>query len=235
MPPNWITLNSKDNTVVSRDPCRRGAVYRWLTAQCPMIRLQICVVNAPPYGDLVLAKITLSRDAWLEQALRVLREEGIQGVRVERLARDLNVSKGSFYWHFQDREDMRRAMLDYWAESYTGAVVDNPEFQRGDPATALRAAMKMVRELQLDEYELTIRAWADHDAMADRVVREVYSRRSEFVSGLFRRLGFRGLDAEIRTRLMLCYMSWEPNMYADETKQRRLRLLALQHEILTRK
>jgi AcrR family transcriptional regulator len=178
---------------------------------------------------------SLSRDEWLNEALEVLREEGIQGVRVERLARDLNVTKGSFYWHFKSREDLQRAMLDHWKSSYTDAVVDNPDFRNGDAAAALLAAMKMVREHRLDEYELAFRAWADHDPIADRVARDVYARRHEFVDGLFKRIGFRGLDAEIRTRLMLCYMSWEPNMYADESERRRLQFLNLQHELLTRK
>ena len=58
---------------------------------------------------------------------------------------------------------------------------------------------------------------------------------SEFAKGFFERLGIRGLNAEIRTRLSLCTMSWEPNMVLDESQSRRLRLLELQHELLTKK
>ena len=54
----------------------------------------------------------LNRNAWLEQALHVLREEGIQGVRIERLARDLGVTKGSFYWHFDNLDDLRQSILE---------------------------------------------------------------------------------------------------------------------------
>ncbi len=182
-----------------------------------------------------MKKNSLGRDEWLNRALSVLREEGIQGVRVERLARDLNVSKGSFYWHFTDRGDLQSAMLDHWKSFYTDVVVDNPEFQNGDAAAALLAAMKMVREHRLDEYELAFRAWADQDPVVGKVVRDVYARRNRFVSGFFQQLGFNRLEAEIRTRLMLCYMSWEPNMYAHESQKRRQQLLTLQHELLTRK
>jgi AcrR family transcriptional regulator len=180
-------------------------------------------------------KPRLCREEWLARALEVLRREGIQGVRVERLARDLGVTKGSFYWHFKDRSDLFGSLLEYWSDRYTGVIVENREFLAGDPRAALLAAMTMVRRERLDQYELAIRAWADSDPAADRACRAVYARRNQFVKGLFERLGFRGLEADVRTRLMLCYMSWEPNMYPDEAEGRRLQLLKIHHELLTQK
>ena len=56
---------------------------------------------------------------WFEAALRVLRTEGHSSVRVERLARDLDISKSGFYWHFRDRRDLELQLLDYWAHEYT--------------------------------------------------------------------------------------------------------------------
>ncbi|MDC0936945.1 TetR/AcrR family transcriptional regulator [Pirellulales bacterium] len=180
------------------------------------------------------AEPRLNPEAWLGRALEVLREEGIQGVRVERVARDLGVTKGSFYWHFKDRPDLHRSILRYWTEQYNDVVVENREFLDTEPAKGLLAAITRVREEGLDKYELAMRAWADHDSEADEVVRAAYEKRSAFVRGFFTRLGFRGLDAEVRTRLTLCYLSWEPNMYPDESEARRLNLLKFQHNLLTR-
>ena len=177
----------------------------------------------------------LSRDAWLRRALEVLRDEGVQGVRIERLARDLGVTKGSFYWHFKDRGDLRRSMLDYWTEKYNDVIVQHPEYQDAEPAAGLLAAVRRVRAEGLDHYELAMRAWAAHDEEAAAAVRAAYEKRTTFVRGFFTRLGFRGLAAEIRTRLALCYLSWEPSMYPDEPESRRLQLLDLQHELLTGK
>jgi len=180
-----------------------------------------------------MGKPSLDREAWLIRALEVLLHEGVQGVRVERLARDRGVTKGSFYWHFQDREDLLKAILDYWSDRYNAVITEDPEFQQGDAAAALLSAMKRVREEGLDKYELAMRAWAAHDAAAARVVRKAYARRKHFIRSCFERIGFRGTEAEIRTRLMLCYMSWEPSMYAQESKSKRLQFLELQHALLT--
>src|SRR5207247_4105060 len=48
----------------------------------------------------------LGKDDWLRGARLALLREGPNGVRVEPLARELGVTKGSFYWHFHDREDL---------------------------------------------------------------------------------------------------------------------------------
>lgn len=79
-----------------------------------------------------------------------------------------------------------------------------------------------------------MRAWADQDVAASRVIRTAYEKRTKFVRSFCTRLGFRRLDAEIRTRLMLCCMSWQPSMYVDETETRRLKMLHIQHELLTK-
>lgn len=176
----------------------------------------------------------LSRESWLRCALNVLRDEGIHGVRVERLARDLGVTKGSFYWHFKDRDDLKQSILEFWDKQYTDVVVESRELREANPSKGLMALMTRVREDGLDQYEVAMRSWADHDAKALAAVQGVYEKRIKFVKSFFTRLGFRGLDAEIRSRLALCYLSWEPNMYSDESESRRLKLLTLQHKLLTR-
>ena len=177
----------------------------------------------------------LSREAWLERALKVLRDEGIQGVRVERLARDLGTTKGSFYWHFKDRDDLWKSILQFWDDQYTGVIVDNPDFQGSGPAEGMLAALTRIRKEGLDKYELAMRAWADHDSRADQAVRKVYDRRMKFIRAFFKRLGFRGAQLEVRTRLTLCYLCWEQDMFPDDSESHRLRMLKLQHKLLIQK
>jgi len=186
-------------------------------------------------GSKSATDLRLSRDAWLQRSLEVLREEGIVGVRVERLARDLHVTKGSFYWHFVDRDDLFTSLLEFWIQKYNDAIIKNPQFHDGDPGDGLLAAMAMVRKHGLDRYELAMRAWADHDERAEAAVRRVYKERSLFIRQFFTRLGFQRSQAEVRTRMVLCYMSWEPNMYADDSPSRRLNLLKQHLELLTTK
>src|SRR5580693_7759368 len=56
----------------------------------------------------------LTREDWLAAARRALLHGGPAAVRVDTLARQLKISRGSFYWHFKDRSDLLAALLAEW-------------------------------------------------------------------------------------------------------------------------
>jgi AcrR family transcriptional regulator len=174
----------------------------------------------------------VSKAEWLHRALKVLESEGVQGVRVERLARDLGIAKAGFYWHFRDRPDLLQNVLDYWAHEFTAVVTDNPQLQEGDPKKRLYQTMLMILEHDLAKYDMVIRNWANHDPTAAKAVRRVTRMRLDFLRSIFSELGFRGRQLEMRTRLFVCYHSLEQNTFNDLSKDERRKLLRLRHKLL---
>ena len=81
---------------------------------------------------------------WLEAGLEALAREGIAGVRVERLARRLGTSKSGFYWHFRDRAELHRALLDHWSRVYTAIVTEDPGLAHLPPEQRLISAARMI-------------------------------------------------------------------------------------------
>ena len=61
-------------------------------------------------------RASLDRNGWVEAAIDMLAEQGVQGMRVEVLAKNFGVTKGSFYWHFKDRQDLFTAVLETWRD-----------------------------------------------------------------------------------------------------------------------
>ena len=80
-----------------------------------------------------------SKGDWLRGALAVFEQEGIQGVRVERLARDLKVAKSGFYWHFKNRDQLYDELLGLWEKESTLVVTAS------DEVTSLPAADRLLR------------------------------------------------------------------------------------------
>jgi len=177
----------------------------------------------------------VSKAEWLALALEVLASEGIQGVRVERLARDLGIAKSGFYWHFRDRSDLLQSILDYWKDELTAIVTANTELLEGDPKTRLYDSMRMILDHDLCKYDLAIREWAAHDPAAAKAVRSVYRMRLDFVRSIFSDLGFRGQQLEMRTRLFVAYHIWEETTFDDLTEDERRTLLRLRHKFLMAK
>lgn len=177
----------------------------------------------------------VSRDDWLTRGLQVLAAEGVQGIRIERLARDLNVAKAGFYWHFRDRQELLESMLEHWSSEFTVVITDNQDMRLLAPEQRLYQTMVAILENDLAKYELAIRSWAAHDPAADKVLRRVYADRMEFARQMFSELGFRGRELEMRTRLFLCYDTWDQATFDDLSKDERRQLLRLRHKFLTTK
>ena len=78
-----------------------------------------------------------SRDEFLARSLDVLSQDGESKLRIDRLVDQLGVTKGSFYWHFENRADFVRSLADYWARSSTQVVIDDLETMAGSPEDRL--------------------------------------------------------------------------------------------------
>jgi AcrR family transcriptional regulator len=177
----------------------------------------------------------VSKAEWLATALDELEKGGIEAVRVERLARILSVAKSGFYWHFQNRRDLQRQLLEYWLHEYTEVVTSNPQLLLGEPKARLEKIMKMIQEHDLGRYDLAIRAWAKHDEMAHEFVQRVTKLRLDFIGQIFSAMGFEGDELDMRTRLFVGYHTGESAIFGDMSPRRRTRLRRLRLEFLTKR
>ncbi|WP_457663525.1 TetR/AcrR family transcriptional regulator [Sinorhizobium medicae] len=137
----------------------------------------------------------LTRNDWVLAGLAALAEGGIDSVRVERLAKSLNVSKGSFYWHFSDRSDLLSALLDLWEKDFTAQVIANVASQP-TPRARLLALAEEALDASMDgvdvaQAEGAFSAWAVLDPAAAVRVRAIEAQR---IGYLVRELSLMGAD-----------------------------------------
>ncbi len=155
-------------------------------------------VNTLPYGFPVTTRLT--RDDWITEGLRVLSERGIESVRVERLARDLGVTKGSFYWHFRDREELLMAMLRRWRSEATDAIIERVEARESEPEPRLRYLLQLCTSGRGDRLESQIRAWGMSSPDVQANLKEVDEVRQAYVARLLREMGISRAEANRRAR-----------------------------------
>jgi AcrR family transcriptional regulator len=177
----------------------------------------------------------VSRAEWLEAALEELRVKSITGLSVEALARSLGIAKAGFYWHFKDREDLLRQLLEFWSHEMTEVVSNNPQLAELEPRERLVRISEIVLDFDLTRYEMAIRQWALEDAGAARAVRRVNRIRLDLLRRAFSELGFEGDDLEMRTMLFVCHTSWESNMFPEISRKRRRGFIEKRVELLTKK
>jgi AcrR family transcriptional regulator len=145
----------------------------------------------------------LTREAWVAGAFARLGEAGIEAVRVEPLAKRLGVTKGSFYWHFRDREALLAALLNAWEARETDHYIAAVESEGGQAGARLRRLFRMIlKDRAALAPELAIRDWARHDRRAAAAVLEVDTRRSAYLQDRFVEAGQPLGEAQARAALL---------------------------------
>lgn len=145
------------------------------------------------------------RDSWLSEALELMRERGVDHVKVEPLATRLGVTKGSFYWHFKNRGDLLRSLPDFWVRRQTDPVLAQVANSDGGPIEKLRTILEILAHEDPDRYDNAMRAWAQFDSDVAGAVAEVDDRRMATARILFEEAGLSPEDAAFRARLWYFY------------------------------
>ena len=175
----------------------------------------------------------LGREDFLARSLEILSKDGESKLRIDRLVKALGVTKGSFYWHFENRSDFVVGLAEYWHRYTNERVFEELAKVDDGPKAQLIKIHELVTRYDLPKYDLVMRSWATHEPDVAKIVRSVDRERFEVVSGLFRRLGFEGEDLDIRTRTFIVTTSLWPAITQRESKKIRLQHLAAVLELLT--
>ena len=160
----------------------------------------------------------LDRNEWIDSAIEALADEGLAGMRVEALAKRFGVTKGSFYWHFKDRQDLFSAVLQTWKE---GRIRDIDKQSRAAPGKECDQLLRIIdtysanRNRKGISIELAVRDWARRDAQANAVVEEVDTYRLESTRSLFVASGLSDIEAKSRSLLLYAYVFGQSLMAYD--------------------
>jgi AcrR family transcriptional regulator len=177
----------------------------------------------------------LTRAKWLETALEFLYEDGINAVTMDALAKRLEVTRGSFYHHFENRQDLFHEVLVFWKQKWTVDIREDVIALRMDGLESLAALANLIKHRGGAEYDIAVRAWAVHDDSAKATVAEADKIRLDFIREQFAKLGFEGLDLENRSRLYLYYAMTEPAFFDPPDDEVAHQLDAIRLKFLTHK
>lgn len=151
-----------------------------------------------------VSRSRLRAEDWEEAALDVIAESGVGAVAVESLARRLGVTKGSFYWHFANRNALVSAALARWESTELDVFVEGREPDREfDLTTRERLRVIFLRTLQDYRSHFIFSALFSEarDSLVQPVMERVSQRRLQYLEDLFEKVGLNPVDASQRARL----------------------------------
>lgn len=129
-----------------------------------------------------------SRETWIDAAYAQFNRGGLASIKVESLSRDLYASKGSFYWHFDNRNDLVAEVIARWEKSETDQIIQLAEADQ-DPHERLVTVFTLVGERMYERGgERTLFSEAEAEGVLPTVAR-VTGRRIDYVAGILVELG----------------------------------------------
>lgn len=140
----------------------------------------------------------LSVDDWIQAGFAILAEEGTNALKIDRLCRRLEVTKGSFYWHFTDIASYRSALVQAWGEMRGDDRRDLSELTGLPPRERLAEMMSSLVSPRHWILERAMREWARTDAEVAASVRAADLRVLAAVRQAFLDYGFDADDADLR-------------------------------------
>lgn len=176
----------------------------------------------------------LGPEDWVRAARESLIAGGIAAVKIERLASDLGVTIGSFYWHFQNRQALLSALLNDWKAANTAAMIAAAS-QSGTSAEERFDAFVQVwisEENYSPAYDSAVRDWARVSAPARAAVHEADLLRVSLLQQIFFDMGYDVDRAEVRARITYFHQVGYYALDLRDDQATRLRLRPLYTEAL---
>lgn len=157
-----------------------------------------------PYAAVPDGSSRTTKQDWLDLAIQTLVEDGIDQVKIQAMAKKLDVSRSSFYWFFESLQDLHDQLLQAWLRRNTDPVVDHA--QRAAPN--INRAILNVFQCWIDDsifypqLDTAVRIWARRDTSIRTVIDEADRRRIEAITAMYQRYGYDPENAFIRARVL---------------------------------
>lgn len=176
-------------------------------------------------------------ESWIEAGLKEIARTGVEGVRVEVLAKNLGITKGGFYRRFRDRATLLDAMLQHWSTGRIAAIEKQTSLDGATARERLKALIALYSERMNTEgmaIELAIRQWARSDELAAAAVAGVDAARLRNVGHLYRATGLAAEEADAQAFLFYCFVFGQSLLFLERGPRKRAQLLAKSGETLLR-
>lgn len=177
----------------------------------------------------------LGREAWLNAARAALIEEGTAGVEVNKLAKRLGVSRGGFYWFFDNRQQLLEELLGYWVRTSSAQFAGILDHTGRNGAREFQSLVELwVGESDYDpRWDGAVRDWARTSARVLEAVQLVDAKRIAIIENIFIDLGYQGMEAHIRARITYYHQVGYYALGIRESRRQRLKLLPSYIRVLT--
>lgn len=173
----------------------------------------------------MVANGRLSRGDWIAIARKALIASGVDDVKVDVLAKRLKVTRGSFYWHFEHRQELLDALLEDWRDNNRREIAVVTE-RASEPSASLSEMFQLWlgEDPSFPAFDLAIRVWARKSKKVASLVKEIDEAWVALFQSLFERSGVSTPESFVRARILYFHQVGYYALAIDESVEERIKL-----------
>lgn len=177
----------------------------------------------------LIGNIKVTREDWLNTAMAMLINDGVESVKILSLSERLGVSRSSFYWYFKNRQDLLDALLEYWQKTNTAALIAQSEATAETITAAVCNVFRCVLNPALfdNALDFAVRDWARRSHKVRQVLEQSNQKRLQALTAMFERFHYEPLEAMTRARILYYMQIGYNDADLHEPIEDRLRLLPM--------
>ena len=163
----------------------------------------------------------LTSEDWVEKGLEFVQQVGHPHLCIDKIAKWLGVTKGAFYYHFSDKAEFERALLDH----YIATTIQNLATELSlltSPEMRLREVLKKQVELDRTRLSMIFRAWGLENPSVAEALNKMDEVRLKHANYLFQELGFPPQEATVRARVLVTFLQGEAGLFCQLSRKQRL-------------
>lgn len=145
----------------------------------------------------------LSAQDWTTRALDLLMDEGVGAVKISRVCSDFGVTKGSFYWHFDDLDSLKESIAEKWCADCRRVLGEMSELTTRPPLERLRAMAELLVADRSWAVQRVLREWARTDGQVAAMIAEGDAFIVEVIRRSLVELGIPPRQARLRAGIVV--------------------------------
>lgn len=175
----------------------------------------------------------LTREDWVAAARKTLVASGVDDVKVDRLAKKLKVTRGSFYYHFKHRKDLLDALLKDW-EANNDREIDILAGRLREMSLDLAELFRLwlSEDPSFPSFDMAIRVWARKAPKIAQIVHRIDDAWVSLFQNFFKAGGMTELESLVRARIMYFHQIGYYALAIQEPVEDRVRLAPYYYKVL---
>ncbi len=167
----------------------------------------------------------LTKEIWLEEGLKILKEFAQNKIRILYLCERLKVTRGSFYHHFKSIDDYIEALLKKWEKDNTLELI-----RLANQASTIEEQMQNLGQMAVSKnktIEVAIRSWSHYHPIVKTYLEKTDQIRLSYLKDIFEKMGMTAEVAYQRAQLDYALLVGMQHLFPTMDNQRMQELYKL--------